>query len=68
MGSLLLLPVGYLVSGPAARAWGQVEVMAVGGVLGCVACALGVLPRSTRTLRRLDSPVPAAAAAHLLPL
>jgi MFS family permease len=68
MGSLLLLPLGYLLAGPAAQAWGQVHVMAVGGVLGSVACALGVLPRSTRTLRRLDSPVPAVALPHLAAL
>lgn len=57
MGSLMLLPLGYLLAGPAADAFGAVEVMAVGGLLGAVACALGCLPRATRDLRRLD-PLP----------
>jgi MFS family permease len=68
MGSLLLLPVGYLLAGPLAKAWGQVEVMAWGGVLGTVACALGLLPRSTRNLRRLSDGPPPAGDLALLPL
>ncbi len=54
MGSLALLPLGYLLAGPAADAFGAVEVTIVGGLIGLLACALGLLPRSTRTLRRLD--------------
>jgi hypothetical protein len=57
MGSLALLPLGYLLAGPAADAFGSVRVMVVGGLLGLLACALGLLPRSTRTLARLE-PVP----------
>ncbi len=56
MGSLLLLPVGYLLAGPAAARFGVVEVMVVGGLIGGVSCALGLLPRSTRELTRLDEP------------
>jgi MFS family permease len=54
MGSLLLLPVGYLLAGPVADRFGLVEVTVVGGLLGGVACVLGLLPRSTRELRRLE--------------
>lgn len=54
MGSLLLLPLGYLLAGPAAAAWGSVEVMVVGGALGTIILALGLLPGSTRALRRLE--------------
>ncbi len=54
MGSLALLPLGYLLAGPAANAFGPVEVLVGGGLLGLVSCALGLLPRSTRTLRRLE--------------
>ena len=56
MGSLLLLPLGYLLAGPVADAVGLVEVTVWGGLLGGVAAALGLLPRSTRELRRLDEP------------
>ena len=54
MGSLALLPVGYLLAGPAASLFGDARVLAAGGVLGTLACALGLLPRSTRTLPRLE--------------
>ena len=56
MGSLLLLPLGYLLSGPAARAFGEVEVLVVGGLLGLLACTCGLLPRSTRQLTRFEEP------------
>ena len=56
MGSLLLLPLGYLLAGPAASAFGAVEVTVVGGLVGGVAMALAVLPRSTRTLGLDDTP------------
>jgi hypothetical protein len=58
MGSLLLLPLGYLLAGPVARSVGDVEVLVVGGLIGAVSCALGLLPHSTRTLTRLEEPVP----------
>lgn len=63
MGSLLLLPLGYLLAGPAAAAWGGVHVLAFGGAIGTLALAFGLLPRSTRTLLRLDDPAVQAAAA-----
>ena len=54
MGSLAFLPLGYLLAGPAANAFGDARVLEVGGLVGTVAAILGLLPRSTRTLRRLD--------------
>jgi hypothetical protein len=59
MGSLALLPAGYLLSGPVADVIGDVRVMVGGGLIGMAACVLGLLPRGTRSLRRLEEgPVP----------
>jgi hypothetical protein len=54
MVSLGLLPFGFLLAGPLARTLGAVNVLAGGAALGAVAFALGLLPRETRMLRRLD--------------
>jgi MFS family permease len=54
MGSLALMPIGYVLSGPVGAALGEVEVMTVGGVLGGLAMALALLPRSTRQLERWE--------------
>lgn len=54
MGSLALLPVGYLLAGPVAEVHGQVEVMVAGGVIGVAVMALALLPRSTRELPRWE--------------
>jgi hypothetical protein len=56
MGSLAFLPLGYLLAGPAADAFGDARVLEIGGLVGTIAAILGLLPRSTRTLRRLDQP------------
>jgi hypothetical protein len=64
MGSLALLPAGYLIAGPAADLLGGTQVLVGGGLLGTVAIGLGLLPRSTRMLTRLeepDEPVPPTA-------
>lgn len=58
MGSLALLPLGYLLAGPVADALGAAEVMVVGGLVGTVVMALALLPRSTRELARLEEPGP----------
>lgn len=55
MGSLALIPLGYLLAGPAAEALGAVEVLAGGSVLALAVLALGLLPRETRMLEREDS-------------
>jgi MFS family permease len=54
MGSLALLPAGYLLAGAIAHHFGAVKVTVVGGLIGTAACAFGLLPRSTRTLERLE--------------
>jgi len=56
MGSLALLPVGYLLAGPLADRLGQQEVMVAGGLLGSLIMALALLPRSTRELQRWQGP------------
>jgi MFS family permease len=56
MGSLALLPLGYLLAGSAADHYGAVPVMLVGGAIGVAAMALGTTPGSTRTLTRLEDP------------
>jgi MFS family permease len=53
MGSLALLPLGYILSGPLADHIGGVRVMVIGGIVGTGLMVLGLLPRSTRTLTRL---------------
>ncbi|HWX52126.1 MAG TPA: MFS transporter [Solirubrobacteraceae bacterium] len=54
MVSLGLLPLGYALAGPLAEALGPVEVLIGGSVLALIAFALGLLPRQTRMLERLD--------------
>jgi MFS family permease len=50
MGSLALVPIGYLIAGPLANAFGAREVLGVGAVLGLLMLLLSLLPRSTREL------------------
>jgi MFS family permease len=52
MGSLALLPLGYLVAGAAASAWGATTVVGVGGVLGGLAFAAAL---TSSDLRRLEA-------------
>ncbi len=54
MVSLALLPLGYVLAGPLAHALGSVDVLLGGSALAAVALALGLLPRETRMLTRLD--------------
>jgi MFS family permease len=54
MGSLALLPLGYIAAGPLADHLGAVRVTVVGGLIGTGLMLLGLLPRSTRTLSRLS--------------
>jgi predicted MFS family arabinose efflux permease len=65
MVSLALLPLGYVLAGPLAHALGAVEIMLGGSVLAGLALALGLLPRETRTLRRLEPGADAVAAESL---
>ena len=50
MGSLALLPVGYLLSGPLASALGARTVLALGSALSLALLALALVPRTTREL------------------
>jgi MFS family permease len=54
MGSLVLLPVGFLVAGPLAEATSAQAVMVGGGVLTAAVLALGLIPRETRMLHRIE--------------
>ena len=50
--SLGLLPLGYVLAGPAADAIGATEVLLGGAVIACASLALGLIPRETRMLER----------------
>jgi MFS family permease len=54
MGSLALLPLGYLLAGPLGEALGGPEVLMAGSALAAAALAGSLLVRETRTLRRLE--------------
>jgi predicted MFS family arabinose efflux permease len=54
MGSLALLPIGYVVAGPLGEALGAVEVLAVGSAISLTALAAALAVREVRNLRRLD--------------
>jgi MFS family permease len=54
MGSMALLPLGYLLAGWLAELIGDVRLTLIGGGLGFVACLLGLVPASTRQLARFD--------------
>lgn len=60
MGALALVPLGYVLAGPAGDAFGNVRVLVAGGIIGMVALALGLLPRSIWTLVRIDAEQPSA--------
>jgi MFS family permease len=50
MGSLALLPVGFVTAGPLASVFGARTVLGVGGAIGVIATVLTLIPRSTREL------------------
>ena len=54
MGSLALLPLGYVLSGWLGQLVGDARVLEIGGAIGSLALITALLPRSTRELRRLD--------------
>jgi MFS family permease len=54
MGSLALLPIGYVLAGPLGEALGAVEVLTVGCALALAALAGALLFRDVRSLRRLE--------------
>ena len=50
MGSLALLPLGYLIAGPLAAAFGARTVLGVGSAIGLILLLVGLIPRETREL------------------
>ena len=66
MFSLGLVPLGYLLAGPLASAFGAVEVLIAGSALGLLALAMGLLPRQTRMLERFrhETAAPAVGEPH----
>jgi MFS family permease len=50
MGSLALLPLGFVIAGPLASAFGARTVLGVGSAIGLVILMLALVPRSTRRL------------------
>jgi MFS family permease len=66
MGSLALLPLGYLLAGPLAELFGARLVLGVGSVIGLALLALGLASRSVRELGD-EVPTGASASAEELP-
>ncbi len=56
MGSLALLPLGYVVAGPLAGVFGARTVLEVGSGIGLLLLLLALLPRSTRILSSSQAP------------
>ena len=54
MGSLALLPLGYVMAGALGEMLGPSLVLGAGSLLATLALAAGMLVRETWTLRRLD--------------
>lgn len=50
MGSLALMPIGFVTAGPLATVFGARTVLGVGGAIGVAAALLTLIPRSTREL------------------
>jgi hypothetical protein len=48
------VPVGYLAAGPVADATSTETVLVGGAILTAGVLALGLLPRATRTLQRVE--------------
>ncbi|MDX6718574.1 MAG: hypothetical protein QOJ63_828 [Solirubrobacteraceae bacterium] len=65
--SLGLMPLGYVLAGPAADAFGATELLLGGAVIAFVMLALGLVPRQTWTLERGDEPAVAVPLAEAHP-
>jgi predicted MFS family arabinose efflux permease len=53
MGSLALLPIGYVLAGPLGEALGAAEVLAVGSAIALAALTLALTSRQVRDLRAM---------------
>jgi MFS family permease len=67
MGSLALLPLGYLLAGPLAGAIGATTVLGIGSAVAAVLLALALIPRSTRELTGAPGPALEEARAERVP-
>jgi hypothetical protein len=56
MGSLALLPLGFLLAGPAAEAFGAVEVLIVGGVAATLVQIAGLVTPGVWRLQNSPRP------------
>jgi hypothetical protein len=54
MGSLALVPIGYLIAGPLGEALGGREVLTVGAAASIAVLGSALLVRETWWLRRLE--------------
>jgi MFS family permease len=54
MGSLALLPLGYVLAGPLGEAFGAVEVLTIGSGIALVALVAALFVREVWLLRRLE--------------
>jgi MFS family permease len=54
MGSLALMPLGFIAAGPLAEATSSETVLVGGAILTAAVLALGLLPRETRMLERVE--------------
>jgi hypothetical protein len=59
MGSLALLPLGYLLAGPLGETLGAAEVLAAGAAAGALVLGSGLLVRGLRDLRGAERAVAA---------
>jgi hypothetical protein len=53
MGSLALLPIGYVLAGPLGEAFGASEVLAIGSAVSLTALLCAFLVKDVRQLERL---------------
>jgi hypothetical protein len=60
MGSLVLLPIGYVLAGPLASLLGARTVLGLGGAIALALIAAALLPRQTRQLSNDPDAVSAA--------
>jgi predicted MFS family arabinose efflux permease len=54
MGSLALLPLGYILAGPLGEALGESVVLTAGSILATLSLVAGMAVKETWTMRRLD--------------
>lgn len=62
MISLVVMPIGYVISGPAADAIGVRATLLAAAALGAASATAALCSRSVRDLRRIDDPVEEPAA------